>query len=195
MAKIEPSTASTGLSIVQQSTLKDQYTSRWPWDLRRSALALANNPILYLSFHFLGLLTLFLEVAQAFSTAVGLTRTVTDSLNYLSRRSPIIHPLLPTSSITSLKGCVSWATMPKRPVSAVCISATSLRSPPLHSGFNHRQANRTCSAHRFPSLWHRRGIPHHPSPPVHRCALVWLPYIELAETSYTIGGGHVSLIE
>ena len=68
-----------------------------------------------------------------FSMATGLTRTVVDSLNYLSSRSPTIHPSLPTSSRTSLKGCVSWATMRKRPVSAVRISATSLRSACLSS--------------------------------------------------------------
>lgn len=140
-----------------------------PWDQRRSAHSFANNFILYLSCRFLGLLTLSLESMYnldvvsfdphlrhtGFSMATGLTRTVAVSLNYLSSRSPTIHPSLPTSSRTSLKGCVSWATMRKRPVSAVCIFATSLRSAylaSLHSGLNHRQANRTCSAHRFPCL-------------------------------------------
>ena len=55
----------------------------------------------------------------AFSTACGLTRTVADSLNYWSSRSPTIHPSPPTSSRRSLKGCVSYATMRKRLVSAV----------------------------------------------------------------------------
>jgi hypothetical protein len=133
-----------------------------------------------------------------FSTATGLTRTVADSLNYLSSRSPTIHPSLyvienkpkglrlvgHNAQKTSFSGNVypqlHFVQHIYLPFTAGSIIVKQIGhavlTVSLPSGTKEEYLI-TLPRLRIDGLWYGS------------------PYIELAETSYIIGGGHVSLIE